>query len=111
MPSFKSRQSTDSAQTTGTSTPTTPISPQAFILPEVHLNYARTRDKNVILGQDLEENPEIPVGLMAVMPTVLGSSARRKFSNLHFFCLTIGSRGDVQPYISLGLELMKDGNQ
>lgn len=25
-------------------------------------------------------------------------------------CLTIGSRGDVQPYISLGLELMKDGH-
>jgi sterol 3beta-glucosyltransferase len=48
---------------------------------------------------------------MPVMPKVLGSSGRRKFSNLHFVCLTIGSRGDVQPYIALGIELMKDGNQ
>ncbi|TDL23150.1 UDP-Glycosyltransferase/glycogen phosphorylase [Rickenella mellea] len=28
----------------------------------------------------------------------------------HFVCLTIGSRGDVQPYIALGLGLMKDGH-
>lgn len=29
---------------------------------------------------------------------------------LHFVCLTIGSRGDVQPYIALGLGLMKEGH-
>jgi sterol 3beta-glucosyltransferase len=29
----------------------------------------------------------------------------------HFICLTIGSRGDVQPYIALGLRLMKDGHR
>ncbi|ODN87445.1 hypothetical protein L198_07072 [Cryptococcus wingfieldii CBS 7118] len=28
-----------------------------------------------------------------------------------FTCLTIGSRGDVQPYIALGLRLMKDGHK
>ncbi|KAI0689542.1 hypothetical protein BC835DRAFT_1282708 [Cytidiella melzeri] len=28
----------------------------------------------------------------------------------HFVCLTIGSRGDVQPYIALGLRLKKDGH-
>lgn len=28
-----------------------------------------------------------------------------------FVCLTIGSRGDVQPYIALGLELKKDGHK
>ncbi|KAJ7175819.1 glycosyltransferase family 1 protein [Mycena filopes] len=28
----------------------------------------------------------------------------------HFVCLTIGSRGDVQPYIALGLGLMKEGH-
>ncbi|KDR82752.1 hypothetical protein GALMADRAFT_220742 [Galerina marginata CBS 339.88] len=32
----------------------------------------------------------------------------RKF--LHFICLTIGSRGDVQPYIALGLGLKKEGH-
>ncbi|KAF9468587.1 glycosyltransferase family 1 protein [Collybia nuda] len=30
---------------------------------------------------------------------------------LHFVCLTIGSRGDVQPYIALGLGLMKEGHR
>ncbi|KAG6856527.1 hypothetical protein H0H87_003452 [Tephrocybe sp. NHM501043] len=29
----------------------------------------------------------------------------------HFVCLTIGSRGDVQPYIALGLGLMKEGHR
>lgn len=28
-----------------------------------------------------------------------------------FVCLTIGSRGDVQPYIALGVRLMKDGHK
>ncbi|KAL0960717.1 hypothetical protein HGRIS_005744 [Hohenbuehelia grisea] len=30
---------------------------------------------------------------------------------LHFVCLTIGSRGDVQPYIALGLGLKKEGHR
>ena len=30
--------------------------------------------------------------------------------SLHFVCLTIGSRGDIQPYIALGLGLMKLGH-
>lgn len=30
---------------------------------------------------------------------------------LHFICLTIGSRGDVQPYIALGLGLKKEGHR
>ena len=29
----------------------------------------------------------------------------------HFVCLTIGSRGDVQPYIALGLGLKEDGHK
>ncbi|KAI0061655.1 UDP-Glycosyltransferase/glycogen phosphorylase [Artomyces pyxidatus] len=29
----------------------------------------------------------------------------------HFVCLTIGSRGDVQPYIALGLGLQKEGHK
>jgi len=30
---------------------------------------------------------------------------------MHFVCLTIGSRGDVQPYIALGLGLQKEGHR
>ncbi|KAJ7780616.1 glycosyltransferase family 1 protein [Mycena maculata] len=33
-----------------------------------------------------------------------------KRNSMHFVCLTIGSRGDVQPYIALGLGLMKEGH-
>lgn len=33
-----------------------------------------------------------------------------KRASKHFVCLTIGSRGDVQPYIALGLGLMKEGH-
>jgi UDP:flavonoid glycosyltransferase YjiC (YdhE family) len=29
----------------------------------------------------------------------------------HFVCLTIGSRGDVQPYIALGKALQKEGHK
>ena len=29
----------------------------------------------------------------------------------HFVCLTIGSRGDVQPYIALGKALQKEGHR
>ncbi len=32
-------------------------------------------------------------------------------ASLHFMCLTIGSRGDVQPYIALGRGLMKEGHR
>ncbi|KAF7324275.1 UDP-Glycosyltransferase/glycogen phosphorylase [Mycena sanguinolenta] len=31
--------------------------------------------------------------------------------SMQFVCLTIGSRGDVQPYIALGLGLMKEGHK
>ncbi|KAJ6584932.1 hypothetical protein B0H19DRAFT_402540 [Mycena capillaripes] len=33
-----------------------------------------------------------------------------KRASKHFVCLTIGSRGDVQPYIALGLGLMREGH-
>lgn len=31
--------------------------------------------------------------------------------NMHFVCITIGSRGDVQPYIALGVGLLKEGHR
>ena len=34
-----------------------------------------------------------------------------KTDSLHFVCLTIGSRGDVQPYIALGLGLQREGHR
>ncbi len=37
--------------------------------------------------------------------------SRVKLTPRTFTCLTIGSRGDVQPYIALGLRLIKDGHK
>ncbi|GAN01566.1 glycosyltransferase family 1 protein [Mucor ambiguus] len=37
-------------------------------------------------------------------------SSKRPEKPLHFTCLTIGSRGDVQPYVALCKELQKDGH-
>ncbi|KAJ6508847.1 glycosyltransferase family 1 protein [Mycena sanguinolenta] len=34
-----------------------------------------------------------------------------RHESMQFVCLTIGSRGDVQPYIALGLGLMKEGHR
>jgi sterol 3beta-glucosyltransferase len=41
-----------------------------------------------------------------IPPEVIGAR-----SPLHFVCLTIGSRGDVQPYIALGLGLMQHNHR
>lgn len=34
-----------------------------------------------------------------------------KIASRHFVCLTIGSRGDIQPYIALGKGLLADGHR
>jgi sterol 3beta-glucosyltransferase len=41
----------------------------------------------------------VPEGVLLSMPS------------MHFMCLTIGSRGDVQPYIALGRGLQKEGHR
>jgi sterol 3beta-glucosyltransferase len=41
----------------------------------------------------------VPEGILLSMPSK------------HFVCLTIGSRGDVQPYIALGRGLQKEGHK
>lgn len=53
---------------------------------------------------------QLPFELRATLPKVI--NLQRELVNsrpsMHFVCLTIGSRGDVQPYIALGLGLMKE---
>ncbi|CAK7237927.1 Sterol 3-beta-glucosyltransferase [Sporothrix eucalyptigena] len=54
--------------------------------------------------------------LMAEAPTILFDDPKASFLNfkppkpLHITCLTIGSRGDVQPYIALGRGLLAEGH-
>lgn len=75
-----------------------------------------TFDGTVVLGQSIEESVPSPTGPIfyspsSAPPLLNVKVLRRPVAPSHFICLTIGSRGDVQPYIALALELMKDGHR
>ncbi|KAJ3516791.1 hypothetical protein NLJ89_g910 [Agrocybe chaxingu] len=68
------------------------------------------------LGGD--SDPALPTdGMADSVPAVMFTSASSTFltfkprKSLHFTFLTIGSRGDVQPYIALAKGLMADGHR
>ena len=48
----------------------------------------------------------------SMMPKAINVPAQTLFRerSMHFVCLTIGSRGDVQPYIALGKGLQAHGH-
>lgn len=54
----------------------------------------------------------IPLDLLLKLPKTINVPRETLHSSdpKHFVCLTIGSRGDVQPYIALGLGLQKEGH-
>ncbi|KAJ9093731.1 hypothetical protein QFC21_006327 [Naganishia friedmannii] len=73
----------------------------------------RQRTANV-LGVINPESMELAIPDEAVphLPSVVNAAdSARKIKPRRFALLTIGSRGDIQPYIALGLGLMKDGHQ
>lgn len=55
----------------------------------------------------------LPSSIQATLPKVINLPRQHLVSMapMHFVCLTIGSRGDVQPYIALGLGLMREGHR
>lgn len=56
----------------------------------------------------------MPFALRAFFPKAINvpeNAGLMRMSPKHFVCLTIGSRGDVQPYIALGLGLQKEGHK
>jgi len=66
----------------------------------------------------MDSNPAPPSESMSEsLPAVMFTSASSTFltfkpkESLHFTFLTIGSRGDVQPYIALAKGLMEDGHR
>lgn len=66
----------------------------------------------------IDSNPAPPSENMSEsLPAVMFTSASSTFltfkpkESLHFTFLTIGSRGDVQPYIALAKGLMEDGHR
>ncbi|TFK40571.1 glycosyltransferase family 1 protein [Crucibulum laeve] len=56
---------------------------------------------------------ELPPVIQRKIPKVINLPTELLIprAQLHFVCLTIGSRGDVQPYIALGLGLKKEGHR
>ncbi|KAG5641414.1 hypothetical protein DXG03_005259 [Asterophora parasitica] len=55
----------------------------------------------------------IPTAVQLTMPKAINLPREilTGMAPMHFVCLTIGSRGDVQPYIALGLGLKKEGHR
>lgn len=79
----------------------------AVFLEELDVSYSLTNSQN---GPTPESQAE---SLPAVMFTSSSSTflTFKPKEPLHFTCLTIGSRGDVQPYIALGKRLLEEGHR
>ncbi|KAI8360781.1 hypothetical protein BD560DRAFT_404712 [Blakeslea trispora] len=69
-----------------------------------------------LMEDDLKENIRATVPKDIALPVLSRSTSetvtyRKPDKSLHFTCITIGTRGDVQPYIALCKGLMKDGHR
>ncbi|KAG6918321.1 hypothetical protein DXG01_015179 [Tephrocybe rancida] len=55
----------------------------------------------------------LPTAVQLILPKAINLPREilTSMRPMHFVCLTIGSRGDVQPYIALGLGLKKEGHR
>lgn len=56
-------------------------------------------------------NSSIPLELVPHLPKLVGANHYDKIPRKVFACLTIGSRGDIQPYIALGKGLVQQGHE
>jgi sterol 3beta-glucosyltransferase len=57
----------------------------------------------------IPKNASLPV--LSRLPTESTITYQSPDKSLHFTCITIGTRGDVQPYIALCKGLMKEGHR
>mgnify|MGYP001591856700 FL=1 len=96
-------------------TPSSPTSPttagRPYFMRPLRGSFEAHPDHTKVLGLNIVEDVVIPAGAAKAPFTIIGTLGRRTVTAQHFVCMAIGSRGDVQPYIALGLELMKDGNR
>lgn len=60
------------------------------------------------IGRVVPNNASLPVLSRQQTETIV---YKRPEKSLHFTCITIGTRGDVQPYIALCKGLMKEGHR
>jgi sterol 3beta-glucosyltransferase len=59
------------------------------------------------------QKQHLPHALKSILPKAINvpEGVLLSMPSKHFVCLTIGSRGDVQPYIALGRGLQKEGHR
>jgi sterol 3beta-glucosyltransferase len=60
------------------------------------------------IGRVVPKNAGLPILSRISSETIVYKKPEK---SLHFTCITIGTRGDVQPYIALCKGLMKDGHR
>lgn len=59
-------------------------------------------------GRVVPKNSNLPILSRIPTETIVYKKPEK---SLHFTCITIGTRGDVQPYIALCKGLMKEGHR
>jgi sterol 3beta-glucosyltransferase len=98
--STRSRPSSRSSSPTlnSRSTPMRSVSSILAPLSRLPSTIQRTRNANIVRAL-FPKAINVPDGVLLPMPSK------------HFVCLTIGSRGDVQPYIALGKALQAEGHK
>lgn len=112
----QSKASVRSPPTSGATTPITATSTSSGYIPHTPIRSAtsilaplsRTIEKmGIAVDEDIvgARTKYMPKAINLPRDTLFGRKS------LHFMCLTIGSRGDVQPYIALALGLKKEGHQ
>ncbi|KAJ6613328.1 hypothetical protein B0H10DRAFT_1917477 [Mycena sp. CBHHK59/15] len=90
--------------TPGSRTPVSAVFPPTRSATGIFAPLERTLAAVIANGASTELQAKLPKAINLPRQILV------KRESKHFVCLTIGSRGDVQPYIALGLGLMKEGH-
>ncbi|KAK0527714.1 hypothetical protein OC842_004774 [Tilletia horrida] len=72
----------------------------------------RAHETHVLMDDAVPEDVYLDKEVINYIPKMINVSTHlRRVAPMNIFCLTIGSRGDVQPYIALGKALQADGHR
>lgn len=97
----------------GSSTPTSTSNDSASYEPHTPVRSATSIFSPLSRTMATVLTEHLPVNLRSMLPKAINIPHNVLFTErvMHFVCLTIGSRGDVQPYIALGLGLKQQGHR
>jgi sterol 3beta-glucosyltransferase len=95
-----------------TASPTSSLSPSPRPTPTRKDTVSVLAPLSRSLAAAIVASTKLPKSATDMIPKAINIPRDTLFTRkaLHFVCLTIGSRGDVQPYIALGLGLKKEGH-